>query len=130
MKVLTFGTFDILYPGHISFLEQAKGYGDYLVAVVGRDETVKKIKGKHPKNNELKRLNRVEGLGLASKVILGDLKDPYKVIKEEKPDIICLGYDQKSFIKNLEEKIKEFKLNTKIVRLKAYKPNKYKSSLL
>ena len=130
MKVLTFGTFDILHPGHISFLKQAKEYGDYLVVIVGRDETVKKIKGKYPRNSELDRLNKLNKLDFVSNVRLGKLKDPYGVIEEERPDIICLGYDQESFTQDLEKKIKEFKLNTKVVRLKAYRPEKYKSSLL
>jgi len=129
-KVLTFGTFDIFHPGHLSYLKQAKKYSNNLVVVVARDETVKKVKSKYPKNSELNRLNRIEGLDLAKRVILGDLNDPYKIIKEEKPDIICLGYDQESFTKDLEKKIKEFELNTKVVRLKAYRPEKYKSSLL
>lgn len=130
MKVLTFGTFDILHPGHIYFLEQAKKYGEKLVVVVGRDKTVKKIKGKYPKNDENKRLKAIKGLDFVDKVKLGKLNNPYKVLREEKPDIICLGYDQKSFTRDLEGKIRELNLNTKIVRLQAFKPEKYKSSLL
>ena len=130
MKVLVFGTFDILHPGHISFLKQAKKYGNNLVIVVGRDETVKKIKGKYPKNSEDERLRAIKELDFVDKVRLGGLGDPYGAIEEEKPNIICLGYDQRSFTKDLENKIKEFGLNIKVVRLEAYKPEKYKSSLL
>ena len=46
------------------------------------------------------------------------------------PDIICLGYDQKTFIDNLESKLVDFGLATKIVRLKSFHPEKYKSSKL
>jgi len=130
MKVLVFGTFDILHPGHISFLKQAHEHGENLVVIVGRDETVKKIKGKYPRNSEDKRLKVVKELDFINKVRLGELGDPYGVIREEKPNIICLGYDQRSFTKDLKNKIKEFELNTNIVRLEAYKPEKYKSSLL
>jgi FAD synthetase len=128
MKAIVFGTFDILHPGHISFLKQAKKYGNNLIVVIGRDKTVAKIKGDYPKHSENERLNSIEQLDFVNRVLLGDLKDPYSVIKREKPDVICLGYDQKSYSKNLPEKIKEFKLNTKIVRLKPYKPEKFKSS--
>lgn len=130
MKVLTFGTFDILHPGHEYYLKQAKEYGNELVVIVGRDETVSEIKGKYPKNKEEFRLNKIKELEFVDRARLGELEDPYGVIKEEKPDIICLGYDQKSFTDNLKEKIKEFKLDTKIVRLKSFKPEKYKSSLI
>jgi len=127
---MAFGTFDILHPGHMSYLKQAKEYGNNLVVIVGRDEIVNRIKGKYPRDNENKRLEAIKELNFVNNVKLGDLDDPYKIIQEESPDIICLGYDQKSFTKDLKEKIKEFKLSTKIVRLKSYKPEKYKSSLL
>lgn len=130
MKVMCFGTFDKLHPGHISFLKQAKKHGDNLIVIVGRDKTVRGIKEKYPENSENERLKAIKGLDLIDNARLGRLEDPYGVIKEEKPDIICLGYDQESFTENLEEKIKEFELNTKVVRLKAHKPEKYKSSLL
>ena len=130
MKVMCFGTFDILHPGHMSFLKQANEYGEDLIVIVGRDETVKEIKRKYPRNSENKRLEAIGKLDFVNKAILGGLGNPYKIIKEERPDIICLGYDQKSFTEDLENKIKEFKLSTKVVRLKAYKPEKYKSSLL
>jgi FAD synthetase len=126
-KVLVFGTFDRLHPGHLNFFKQAKKYG-FLFIVVARDKTVKKTKGKFPKQSETKRITMIKKTYLAKKVLLGNLKDPYIIIKKIKPNIICLGYDQKFFIKDLPKKIKEFGLKTKIIRLKAYKPNIYKSS--
>ena len=128
-KVMAFGTFDILHKGHENFLKQAKFYGNYLIIVIARDKTVLKIKGKLPRNNEKERLKKVGDSKLADKIILGSLTDKYKAIKKYKPDIICLGYDQQAFTEKLEEKLKEYNLlNTKIVRLKAYCPEKYKSS--
>ena len=44
--VMAFGTFDLMHPGHEYFLRQAKKRGDYLIAVIARDSTVKKLKGK------------------------------------------------------------------------------------
>lgn len=128
-KVLVFGTFDHLHPGHLYFLKQAKKYG-HLFVVVSRDKTVKLIKGKKPLQNEKERMKAIKKLKIAKKVILGNLKDKYLVIKKIKPEVICLGYDQKFFIKNLRKKLKEFNLKTKIIRLKAYYPKIYKSSLL
>lgn len=129
--VIIFGTFDIIHPGHIHFLWQAKKHGDFLIAVIGRDQTVKKIKGRSPKNKELKRLTNLKNLKIAEKVILGSLKDKLAAIKKYKPDIICLGYDQKYFTYNLKRELKKINLaKIKIIRLKSYKPEKYKSSLL
>ena len=98
--------------------------------VVARDKTVKKLKRKLPKQNEKERLKAIKKLKIAKKVILGSLGDKYQIIKKIKPDTICLGYDQKFFVKNLLRKIKEFGLKTKIIRLKPYKPEIYKSSIL
>ncbi|MFN3301653.1 MAG: adenylyltransferase/cytidyltransferase family protein [Patescibacteria group bacterium] len=126
-KVLVFGTFDRLHPGHLNFLQQAKKYGQLFI-VVARDKTVKKLKKKNPIENERERVKNLKKLKIARKVILGNLTDKYQVIKKIRPEIICLGYDQKFFVKNLPKKIKEFGLKTKIIRLKPYKPNIYKSS--
>lgn len=121
-KVMVFGTFDIIHPGHRNLFKQAREYGDYLIVVAARDKTVLKVKGKLPVNNEKIRLDNIIKSNLADKAVLGDLKDKYKKIKDLKPDIVCLGYDQKYFIGGLSN------LNIKIVKLKSYKPNIYKSS--
>lgn len=128
---MVFGTFDIFHPGHKNFLKQARQYGNYLVVVIARDKTVEKVKGKLPCNNESDRRQAVIKSGLADEVIPGRLKDKYQLIKKYQPEVICLGYDQTAFINNLSEKLKEFNLaKTKIIRLKSYYPQKYKSSKL
>lgn len=126
-KVMVFGTFDLLHPGHIYMLKEAKKMGDFLVAVIARDETVLKIKGKYPKNNEQKRLENIKKLAIADKIILGGKEDKFAVIAQEQPEIIALGYDQKIIVDNLEERVGK---NVRIVRLAAFKPEIYKSSKL
>ncbi|PIR94823.1 FAD synthase [Candidatus Falkowbacteria bacterium CG10_big_fil_rev_8_21_14_0_10_37_6] len=125
MKVMTFGSFDGLHKGHLSYFKQAKKYGDYLIAVIARDENIFKQKKHLPKYDELNRMKEVVNCGLVDKVILGN-KNIYDVLIAEKPDIICLGYDQKADIEFLHQNFSQIK----IVRLKSYKPNIYKSSLL
>lgn len=127
---MVFGTFDILHPGHLNFFKQAKKYGDYLIVVVGRDKIVKKVKGRLPKHSERERVNQIKKVGLADKVVPGRLRNPYKIIQEYKPDVICLGYDQNSFADGLPEALKRLKLKTKIVRLKPFRQKIYKSSKL
>lgn len=134
---MIFGTFDIFHKGHENFLKQAKksvkpGFKtqlNKLIVVIARDKTVLKIKGELPRNNEKARLIAMIKTNLADKIVLGNIQDKYKIIKKYQPDVICLGYDQKVFTENLEEKLKEYNLlATKIVRLKPYCPEKYKSS--
>lgn len=127
VKVMVFGTFDILHDGHLHMLREARALGDQLVVVIGRDATVKKVKGEHPLHNENDRLAAVEKTHIADKVRLGNLEDQHAVIEEEQPNSIALGYDQEAFTEKLVEK---YGATLKIVRLQAFHPEKYKSSLL
>jgi cytidyltransferase-like protein len=130
-KVLVFGTFDIFHEGHRNFLKQARKHGDFLRVVVARDQTVKKVKGQNPFNSEQCRKEEIEKSALADDVVLGNLANKYAVIKQFRPDVICLGYDQQFFIDELEDKLKEIGLNkTKIIRLESHQPKIYKSSIL
>ncbi len=126
-KVMVFGTFAILHPGHLYFFCEAKKYGEKLIVVVARDATVYKIKGFFPKIDERARRNIVDAIKFVDKAVLGDKKDWYKIILKYKPEIICLGYDQ-VVPKNFLAELKKRGLDAKIFRLKSYKPKKYKSS--
>lgn len=126
-KVLAFGTFDIFHKGHEFYLREAKKYG-ILYVVVARDLTVKKVKGKSPVNDESERLAKIQSLDYVDKAILGNEKDKYAIIEQLKPDVICLGYDQNSFTKNLKQELNKRGLNPEIIRIKDFKADKYKSS--
>jgi FAD synthetase len=127
---MVFGTFDIFHKGHENLFKQAKNYGDQLIVLVARDETVKKIKGKPPVNDEITRYGILKQFASGDRIILGSRTDMYKRIKDIRPDVIALGYDQTAFTDELEEKIQLFGLKAKIVRLKPFKPELYKSSKL
>lgn len=124
-RAMCFGTFDKLHPGHLSYFGQAKKYGDFLIAVVARDENVLKTKGKLPRENEKTRLNNVRKVKLVDKAILGQRRDKFRIVKKYQPDIICLGYDQRVDLKELKKNF-----FGRIVRLKPYREDKYKSSKL
>lgn len=129
IKVMVFGTFDGLHPGHLNFFNQARKYGDFLVAVVARDKTVEMVKN-HPAHfNEKERLKIVRNCKLIDKAVLGNKTDPYRIIKEVNPVVLCLGYDQKYFTDNLPEELKKARLKTRVYTMKPYQPKKYHTSL-
>ena len=129
-RVLVFGAFDLIHPGHYYLFKEARKFGDELFVVVARDSTIKKVKGHKPKFNQDERLKRVQEVGFVDKAVLGNEGDKFKVIEDVNPNVIVLGYDQDSFTSDLEEELEERKLKVKIVRLDGYKIEKYKSSLL
>ncbi len=128
--VLVFGTFDLLHPGHKYFLKQAKKLGNFLIVVVAREQTVKKIKGFKPTQTERERKNNLKKNNYVDRVVMGNLKNPYYIIKKIKPDIIALGYDQNSFTANLPQALKTLQLTPKIIRLKPFFPDRFKTSII
>ncbi|MEK9165905.1 MAG: adenylyltransferase/cytidyltransferase family protein, partial [Patescibacteria group bacterium] len=128
--VMAAGTFEILHPGHQYFLKEAKKLGQKLFVVIARDKLAENLRGRRLRFNENERLDRVKKLEFVDRAMLGGARDLYQSIKKIKPDIIALGYDQKIDMSELESKIKKFGLKTKIARIGAYYPEKYKSSLL
>jgi len=128
-KVLVFGTFDLVHPGHVHFFTEAKKFGDELFVVVARDETVLKVKGKLPLHDEQERLRQIKSLDIVNKAILGNKDDKFKVIEELKPNVICIGYDQNSFNNNLQDELLKRKLNIKVIKFeKGHFPEFFKSS--
>ena len=124
--VMVFGTFDFFHAGHLFLLQQAKQLGAYLIVVVGRDKTVKKVKGKLPIHSEQERKKILQHINLVDQVVLGSRTNVYDIIKKKKPTVIALGYDQTIFVSDLLKKLPQLSPETKIIRLLPYK-KKYKS---
>ncbi len=124
MRVLAFGTFDLLHPGHEFVLKEAQRRGE-LHVVVARDANVKKIKGHEPSDAENVRLKNVRAVVPDAEVFLGDPDDFLAPVLRVKPDLIVLGYDQA-----LPPGVTEKDLGCPIERLPAFEPQKHKSSLL
>lgn len=130
-KVLVFGAFDGLHSGHLDFFRQAKKYGDILVVSVGTDKNVEKIKGKKPLLNESERVDLISQLKIVDEGILGAETDYFLHIKEHKPDVICLGYDQWAQVDNVRNELDNIGLvKTEIYRLRPYEPSRVKSTIL
>ena len=128
--VMVFGTFDYLHAGHENLFMQANELGSEIIAILARDKTVKTIKGEFPDHNEKERLENLKATGWANKAILGHPKDKTRVIKDYRPNVIALGYDQFAFTYRLEKLLMELKLDSKIIRLVPYRPDMYKSSII
>lgn len=111
------GVFDLLHPGHVAFLREAKRLGDELVVVVARDSTAKRVK--HPPiAPETQRVEMVAALKPVDKAILGNEGDIYEILDEIRPDVIAIGYDQvHNEEKILEECRRRGLTRTKVVRL-------------
>ncbi len=128
---MCFGAFDGLHPGHLDFFKQAKRLGDYLIVSVATDNNVEKIKGKKPLFTEEERLELISNLKIADKAVLGSKHDFYIQIKQLKPDIVCLGYDQWATEDEVLENVRRVGLlDTEVTRLDSYKPEKAKSTIL
>lgn len=128
--VLVFGTFDLLHPGHLDFFRQAKALGDYLIAGVGRDQVVAALKGKLPRQKEHERLAAVQECSLVDEAYLlpDNPEERFQWIKKINPAVIALGYDQTAFTDHLAQDLARHGIDCRIVRLKPYHPDRYKSS--
>src|SRR3990172_2665546 len=128
-KVLVFGAFDGLHPGHLDFFRQAKKFGDYLIVSVGTDKNVEKIKGKKPLFSQKERLSLVRSCRIVDKAVLGAEQDFYSHISQIGPDVVGLGYDQWASEEEVKKELLKVELlRTQVVRLKPYKADRAKST--
>ena len=92
--VFTNGCFDIIHPGHIHVLSQAKLLGDILVVGLNSDKSVKNLKGKErPLVNESDRAKILLSIKYVDYVTIFDESTPKDIIKKIKPDTLVKGGD-------------------------------------
>ncbi len=123
-RVILFGTFDLLHPGHEFVFNEAAKLGTVTV-IVARDTSVERIKKRKPMETEVIRAENIRKKFPAFTVELGSSTDFFEPILKHKPDLILLGYDQK-----LPPGIAEEMLPAPVLRLPGYKPEVFKSSLM
>ena len=121
--ILAGGVFDIIHPGHIHTLNAAKALGDVLVVAVATDKTTKKMKKRPPLHSQELRCELVSSLSMVDKAVVGHEDDIFETVKEIKPDIIVLGYDQIHQEKFIDDGCKRINLNIEIVRLQSPVPD-------
>jgi len=121
--VLAGGVFDIIHPGHIHTLNAAKALGGVLVVAIATDKTAEKMKKRSPLHNQELRRELVSSLSMVDKAIVGHEDDIFQTVKEVKPNIIVLGYDQVHQEKFISDGCKRINLNVEIVRLETPVPH-------
>lgn len=132
-RIMVFGTFDVIHPGHEDFFRQARSLSDdpYLIVSVARDSAAKRHRGIPPRHAERERRRALESHPLVDEAVLGDERGYMAHIIAARPDIIALGYDQSGeYVEHLERDLTEADLSSKVVRLKAFNPETYKTSKL
>ncbi|MEK7133802.1 MAG: adenylyltransferase/cytidyltransferase family protein [Patescibacteria group bacterium] len=132
-RIMVFGTFDMVHEGHADLFRQARSLAEdpHLIVSVARDSSVVRVKGAMPKHGEVERLAIVQNSALVDETVLGDEVGYLAHILAANPDIIALGYDQEGeYVESLQRDLGNADLSTKVVRLEAYQPDKFKTSKL
>lgn len=90
----TNGCFDLLHPGHVSLLAQARSVCDRLIVGLNSDSSVRNLKGEgRPVQNEVSRSAVLASLGSVDAVVLFSEETPVELIKAIKPDVLVKGAD-------------------------------------
>lgn len=104
LVVFTNGCYDILHPGHIRLLEQARSLGDILILALNTDSSVARLKGPtRPLLPETQRAEMALAVEAVDAVTLFDEDTPRELIAEVLPDILVKGADWAHFIAGREE---------------------------
>ena len=118
IRVLATGTFDILHPGHITYLRESRKLGDELYVIVAREGMI--LHKPKPFLPEEQRLRMVKALKVVDCAVLGNATDMFKPLEEIQPAIITLGYNQHFKEEELSEKLKKRGIHAKVVRIKNF----------
>jgi FAD synthetase len=125
--VVATGVFEIIHPGHLLFLNEARKLGTRLVVIVARDSTVAHRKRRSFVHEE-QRLEMVNSLKMVDHAVLGDEEDMFKPIEKLQPDILALGFDQDFEEKELSAQLRKRGLKTRVVRLNTFHAGKLSGS--
>ncbi|MDD1652304.1 MAG: FAD synthase [Methanomicrobiales archaeon] len=117
-RVVATGTFDLLHPGHIYYLEESRKLGDELHVIVARDANVRHKPP--PVIPENQRLRVVQALRIVDHARLGDPVDMFRPIEEIKPAVITLGFNQHFEESRLATALSERGIRARVVRIGEY----------
>ena len=92
--VFTNGVFDILHPGHVRYLAEARRHGDALIVALNSDRSVHANKGpERPINPEYERAEVLAALAVVNVAVVFDQDTPHDIIQALQPDVLVKGAD-------------------------------------
>ena len=92
--VFTNGVFDLLHPGHVRYLREARALGDALIVAVNSDSSVRTIKEPgRPINPERERAEVLLALDSVDATVIFDEETPREIVSAIQPDILVKGAD-------------------------------------
>jgi len=92
--VFTNGVFDLLHPGHVRYLQQARTLGDVLIVAINADRSVRANKGPaRPITPEQERAEILGALECVDAVTIFDEETPFEIIRALQPDVLVKGAD-------------------------------------
>jgi len=124
------GGFEVVHIGHVYTISRAKRLGDVLVAVVARDSTIRKRKGREPITKERQRVALLSSLRQVDAAILGGKGNIYDMLEKVRPDIVALGYDQHHREEEISKEAARRGLRVSVVRLGTPDPSVKTTRLL
>lgn len=92
--VFTNGVFDLLHPGHVRYLTEARRLGDHLIVGINSDRSVRAIREPgRPLNPETERAEILLALRSVDAVVVFDDETPQRLIEQLQPDVLVKGAD-------------------------------------
>ncbi|QRV14842.1 FAD synthase [Haloterrigena salifodinae] len=120
--VVAQGTFDILHPGHVHYLEEAAAMGDELLVIVARKSNVDHKE--KPICPAAQRRDVVAALEVVGDAIVGHEEDIFAPIEEIDPDVIALGHDQHHDDDAIEAELERRGIDCTVERASARDPER------
>ncbi|WP_137287109.1 adenylyltransferase/cytidyltransferase family protein [Halorussus salinisoli] len=125
--VIAQGTFDLLHPGHVHYLRDAKAMGDRLTVIVARRENVTHKEPPILPNRQ--RRDVVAAVDAVDDARVGHPEDIFAPIEELEPDVIALGHDQHHDEAAIEDELARRAIDCEVRRASPREPE-YAGELL
>lgn len=119
-RVVAQGTFDIIHPGHVHYLQEAKAMGEELHVIVARRENVTHKDPPILPNRQ--RRDVVGALEMVDEAHVGHESDIFAPIEELKPDVIALGYDQHHQVDSIQAAVDDRGIDCTVKRVSGREP--------
>jgi len=128
--VMLGGAFEIIHPGHVHALTEARSLGNTLVVVVATDESVERNKGRPPVTSQASRVRLVSSLRQVDIGLPGNKGSIYEILLKIRPDVVALGYDQRLSGEEVVREAAKRGVTTSATRLGTLMPDVKSSKIL